>query len=508
MPGNEPNDALSRATLPDLPSPGQRMTAAVRARVDGNGLLLSADPRLLRLQEQAGGSIGDTLLLPSLLRLARAAFRTGKPVERTALTADDAHEIRAHGRFFPDSTGVRIELVDWEVQPAPTLLTETPLEPLPQRHIPPGEIKWACDVRLRLVMVEADGGWGLAGQDWLGRSLSELFHLLPDENGTFALLSGLAGQADFAGQSARLATGDAAGTILELAARSMYDDAVFTGFIGDADPVGFSGVTLADCAALDGRDDSIDPTAIIPATAVVGASDEASSLLGTMDPRRFSLRVDGALRRPLGRIVANAETIAAQLQGPIRADYARYATDIALAGRHLLDLVDDLADLQAVERDSFTIAQERVDLADVARRAAGLLAMKAQERGMRIDAPHDDEHAIATGEFRRVLQILLNLIGNAIRYGPDNGMIWLRVETDDGMASITVADQGKGISVEDQAKLFTKFERLGRNDGTGSGLGLYISQRLANAMGGTIRVDSAPGQGARFTLQLPLRQVV
>lgn len=471
------------------------MIGAVRARVDGDGVLLAADPALLRLQQLAGGTLGGPLLLPSLLRLARLAHRSGKPVERGVLTADDVHEIQAHGRFLPDAEGVRIELVDWTAVAAPGMASTAQLPVVTERTLPPGNIRWACDVRLRLVMVEADDGWGLSNQEWLGRSLSELFHLAPDEEGNFALLVGLAGQADFIGQSARLALGEAAGTIMRLDARSMYDDALFTGFVGEAQAIGFASAPPAEL---------VDP-ADITADVLVAASGEASNLLGTMDPRRFSLRVDGALRRPLGRIIANAETIAGQLQGPIRADYARYASDIALAGRHLLDLVDDLADLQAVERDSFTIASERVDLADVARRAAGLLAMKAQERGVRIDAPHDDEHALATGEFRRVLQILLNLIGNAVRYGPDNGMIWLRVETDDGWASVTVADQGQGISAEDQAKLFSKFERLGRNDSGGSGLGLYISQRLAHAMGGDILVDSAPGQGARFTLRLPLR---
>ena len=104
-----------------------------------------------------------------------------------------------------------------------------------------------------------------------------------------------------------------------------------------------------------------------------------------------------------------------------------------------------------------------------------------------------------------MLQILLNLIGNAIRYSPEDSMIWLRVDDVDGMAKITVADQGPGISAEDQQRLFTKFERLGRNDAGGSGLGLYISRRLAMAMGGDIEIDSAPGQGARFTLLLPSR---
>src|SRR3546814_16760303 len=88
----------------------------------------------------------------------------------------------------------------------------------------------------------------------------------------------------------------------------------------------------------------------------------------------FGQRLDRALRQPLGRIIANADTISGQLQGQLRRDYANYASDIAAAGRHLMELVDDLADLQAIERPDFNPVMEDLDLADIARRAAGLLA--------------------------------------------------------------------------------------------------------------------------------------
>lgn len=459
------------------------MIAAVRARMSHDGRLISADPILAELQMAAGGELGSPVMLPALGRLAHLSLRLGTPVERPVLLADDTQEIRAHGRFLPDAEGVRIELVDWVSAPAPAVDDDAALAPLPRRVIPPGVIKWACDVRLRLVMVSADKAWGLGDIAWMGRSMSELFHLNPDAGGSFPVLEALAAQNGFHDQLARLGLGVAEGTILRLAGSAMIDGEQFTGFVGEAAPVGF-GKLPADVAA-------------------VPADDQAGSLLGNLDTRSFAMRVDGALRRPLGRIVANAETISSQRQGPIRADYVRYAADIAMAGRHLLDLVDDLADLQAVERDSFSVASEAVDLADVARRAAGLLAVKAQERGIRIDAPDLDEQGLVTGEFRRVLQILLNLIGNATNYSPDNSMVWLRVDEDDRYAMLTVADQGPGISEDDQRRLFQKFERLGRSDGGGSGLGLYISRRLAQAMGGDISVDSAPGQGARFTLRLP-----
>jgi len=111
----------------------------------------------------------------------------------------------------------------------------------------------------------------------------------------------------------------------------------------------------------------------------------------------------------------------------------------------------------------------------------------------------------AVGEFRRVLQILVNLIGNAIRHSPEGGMIWLRAEQEGDLAILIVADQGAGIASEDHERIFEKFERLHGTKSGASGLGLYISRQLARAMGGDLAVDSAPGQGARFILTLPAR---
>jgi signal transduction histidine kinase len=184
----------------------------------------------------------------------------------------------------------------------------------------------------------------------------------------------------------------------------------------------------------------------------------------------------------------------AQSEGPLRSEYAAYATDIAAAGRHLLSLVDDLVDLQAIERPDFRPAREELDLADVARRAAGLLSVRAASGNVRIDRPEETDSMPATGEFRRTLQILVNLIGNAVRYSPPGGMVWVRTEREGDLAAIVVADQGKGIAPEDQARIFDKFERVDPTEPGGTGLGLYIARRLARAMGG--RYCGGLGAGA------------
>jgi len=101
------------------------------------------------------------------------------------------------------------------------------------------------------------------------------------------------------------------------------------------------------------------------------------------------------------------------------------------------------------------------------------------------------------------LQVLINLINNAIRYSPEGSQIWVRLDRIGQRAMVTVADQGHGIDEDQQKRIFEKFERLGRSGDGGSGLGLYISRRIARAMDGDLTVESARGQGARFTLSVP-----
>ena len=100
------------------------------------------------------------------------------------------------------------------------------------------------------------------------------------------------------------------------------------------------------------------------------------------------------------------------------------------------------------------------------------------------------------------MQILVNLLGNAVRHSPERGTIAVIAERRGEQIAVTVADEGPGIAAADQERIFERYERVGDTPG-GIGLGLAISRRLARSMGGDIELQSAPGQGARFTLVLP-----
>ncbi len=367
----------------------------VRGRIDRSGALVSADAPLLRLQQRAGAGLGKPLALPHLARLVALAQRLHRDVSRPLHAADDHSDIHALVRIIPDADGAALEISDWRTRP----MTQPQIPVITDPIAAPHGWTWECDQQLRMVALRAAPDAPSVPADWEGRSLSELFELQPDGDGRFPVLRALARQSRFDGQLVRADAGT------ERLSMTLSGDALFDG-VGRF--TGFRGTATAA---------ETDPAVeAIPAATLI---DPAFGSLPLSDPQ-FGRRIDGALRGPLSRIIATAETISGQFDGPIRADYARYAGDIAHAGRHLLGLVDDLADLQNIERPGFKAAADEIDLGDLARRAVGLLGMKAEEKGIRIDAPKVDDKAPATGELRSVLQVLLNLLGHAIRYSPDH----------------------------------------------------------------------------------------
>lgn len=446
----------------------------VRGRIDTQGRLVEADQRLSDLNARSGGVIGQPVAVPEIAALARLAGRLGILISRAMVAGDGDGDLDLWVKADPDHAGVRLEITGWRLR--------SPWRPgasVDERDMDfvrsGADWLWESDAALRLTFLSANAGahHGFDPGDMLGRPLTRLFALAEDQDGAFPMLGGLAMRQHFDDQRATIRT---TGQQVRLAATPRTDRmGVFAGFIG--------AVHLLDMP--------VEPAAPAPQ--------------GEGLPNAFAARLDAALRSPLGRIIANADSINAQSEGPLRQDYADYAADIANAGRHLMGLVDDLVDLQAIERPDFSVSIEPIDLADVSRRAAGLLSVRAGEARVRIDKPPLDEMLPANGEFRRALQVLVNLIGNAVRYSPSDGMVWIRTEREGNVAAVIVADQGKGIAFEDQARIFDKFERVDPREPGGSGLGLYIARRLARAMGGDITVDSAPGQGARFVFTLPYR---
>ncbi|MFZ2998497.1 sensor histidine kinase [Sphingobium sp.] len=447
----------------------------IRATLSADGRLLAADPPLLALQREAGADLGMGFAVPQLAAIARLSRRLGITVSRPVMAATDRCDIDMWVRARPEGEGVSLSVIDWHERPAVEVSIDAGRRDADIAALAEGWT-WQIDPQLQFQMV-LDGvdthGVLPTDQPVPGSRFSSYFQLQSDADGDMAMLRGFAQRRAFRDQAATLARDPE--RQFRLSGFPLFDlSGQLMGYRGTAFPV---------------------------ERAVFAPLTQDASV--TLYPTEFGRRLDRSLRQPLGRIIANADTISAQMDGALRPDYAEYAQDIASAGRHLMALVDDLADLQAIDRPDFSVISEELDLADLGRRAAGLLSVKALDRTISIVAPAPDVSTPATGEFRRVLQILVNLIGNAVRYAPEGSEVRVVTEREHGHCRIIVIDQGQGVALADRERIFEKFERLGRDDAGGSGLGLYISRRLARAMGGDIQIGGMPGQGARFILSLP-----
>ncbi|WDA40735.1 sensor histidine kinase [Erythrobacter sp. BLCC-B19] len=449
---------------------------------DARDRLLSADAPLAELQERCGGDLPGTLAIPELLALVQQARAMGLKIARSFSAFDGDAEVSGFARIHPlaegEGGGCEVLVENWQRSP----LT------------PPSAREFAEKI------------------DAIDRATAEVSARL-DARQRLQVLSALAPDAAELQKAATEAPGTTWSTLVELTGVSHHQplhwrllDGATCRFAGSArnwrvrliplgpdaqNPAGFELLLIAE-----------EPLGETVADQADSAAPEAlpSRLVGTA--------LTPVLRQPVARIIANAESIRARLAGPLRDEYSEYAGTIASAGQHLAAMLDDLADLEVVETPGFSTAREPVDLADAARRAAGILGVRAQNRDTVLVVEGERGAAVATAEFRRVLQILINLIGNAIAYAPAASTVTITaLAAGEGRVALTVADEGPGITPEQATRIFDKGERLGRDsdggrDG-GSGLGLYISRRLAEAMEGSLTVSAAPGGGALFRLELP-----
>lgn len=445
------------------------MHETVSGRVNADGKLIAADPRLMALQLQAGGTSDGVLAVPSLATVARLAHNLGILVSRNVIAADGDDNLDLIVRAKPDGSDVILDIGGWVTQRSAQRRFGV------DQGVQQVEIFWESDAALCITRIHPQANPLLA----VGQFIDDVFTLEADNDGRIPLIRSLATRTAFSGQAARVEPDDQP---FILAALPVYS--------GDKQFKGWRGRVTSQLSKEQGISlhDSAQPAAMIAQRT---------------EPKGFAHELNAALRPPLERIVAQADSIGVLADGPIERDYVNYAHDIAAAGRHLLGLVNDLTDVQTIESADFKIDHDEVDLADLARRAANLLRVRAADCNVRIDAPSHDDVMMARGDFRRILQILVNLIGNAVRYSPAGSVVWVRTEQEGDLAALIVADQGKGIPSDAHERIFEKFARLDTNEPGGTGLGLYISRKLARAMGGDISVDSAAGQGARFLLTLP-----
>ena len=430
----------------------------VTGRVDREGRLVAADPALLRLQEEAGSMLGAPLALPQLAAVVRSAIKLRVPLSRSVIAASASQDLDLWVRAEPDDEGASLTIDGWrERPPAPPRLTLVGSEPVPEVSRQSGSI-FATDAELRLTALDEALArrLGISAAEAVGQPLTRFFQLVDDGHGLMPLVTALGSRQDFHDQQVRLRAGDPNATAILSGDAIHSPDGVFGGFnvrmSGDA-----------------GQEEEV--------------------------PELFDPALDEALRSPLDRIIAAADRIVERSEGPLRSDYAAYAGDIAAAGRHLLSVIRSMTQQQGV-------AEGSVDLSSLAAEAVQLVQARADERSISLVLQQGEESLRAGGEDRGVVQILVNILGNAVRHSPAQGTILVTLARRGEEATVTIADEGPGIAPDDQQRIFERYERVGDAPG-GVGLGLAIARRLATSMGGDIELESTPGEGARFTLVLP-----
>jgi signal transduction histidine kinase len=220
----------------------------------------------------------------------------------------------------------------------------------------------------------------------------------------------------------------------------------------------------------------------------------------------FLANMSHELRTPLNAIIGFSEVLAERMFGEVNAKQAEYLQDILESGRHLLSLINDILDLSKIEAGHMELEPADYDLPGLIENALILVRERASRRGITLGRTIDEHLGVVHGDERKVKQVLLNLLSNALKFTPEGGRIDVGAGLHGEMAQVSVADTGVGIAPADQEAVFEEFRQVGAAEkkAEGTGLGLALSRKFVELHGGTIWVESEPGHGATFTFTLPV----
>ena len=210
------------------------------------------------------------------------------------------------------------------------------------------------------------------------------------------------------------------------------------------------------------------------------------------------------LRTPLNAVLGFAQLLGRSRKNPLDERQREMLGHITRGGEHLLRLIDEILDLARIEAGSVSISIEPVDLAEVIREVITSLQPQAVRSGISVADTVMPAVRVAADR-TRLVQILMNLGSNAVKYGRQGGSVRFAAEADDDHVRVSVIDDGIGIARDQHALVFQPFQRAGQERGTieGTGIGLAITKRLAELMDGQLGFESEPGRGSTFWIELP-----
>jgi PAS domain S-box-containing protein len=222
----------------------------------------------------------------------------------------------------------------------------------------------------------------------------------------------------------------------------------------------------------------------------------------------FVANMSHELRTPLSAILNTAELLKEKIPGPLNPKQDRYIESIAESGYHLLNMINDILDLSKIEAGMISLEIELVDLRTICEAGTRMIKEISGKKGIQLIVDYDDGVKTIRADGRRLKQVLVNLLSNAVKFTPSGKKVGLEIRgnREDHQVSFAVWDEGMGITESDMPRLFKPFVQLDARlsrEFEGTGLGLTIVARIVRLHGGSVSVESTPGQGSRFTVVLP-----
>jgi signal transduction histidine kinase len=221
----------------------------------------------------------------------------------------------------------------------------------------------------------------------------------------------------------------------------------------------------------------------------------------------FLANMSHELRTPLNAIIGFSEVLGERMFGELNEEQEEYLKDIHASGQHLLSLINDILDLSKIEAGRMELELTDFNLPATLDNALTLVRERAGRRGIALHLTVDERLTQIHADERKVRQVVLNILSNAIKFTPEGGRIDVRAVPRDEAVEVSVSDTGVGIAPEDQEAIFEEFQQVGTSDKKveGTGLGLALSRKFIELHGGRIWVKSQVATGSTFTFTIPMR---
>jgi signal transduction histidine kinase len=226
----------------------------------------------------------------------------------------------------------------------------------------------------------------------------------------------------------------------------------------------------------------------------------------------FLANMSHEFRTPLNAIIGFSEVLLDPSLKVTEEERKQFLTDVATSGKHLLKMINEILDLSKIEAGRMELQVEPASLLEVLDEIQNTMRHLAAKKSIELRVYTDGGIALLSMDTARIKQVLLNLVGNAVKFTPEGGQVWVRTDAADGVVRVEVGDTGPGIPVEEHEGIFQEFRQLKMNGSmdklAGTGLGLALAKKFVEMHGGKVWVESEMGKGSRFFFTLPISNSV